>query len=189
MIFVKKTRGFSLIEVIVAVSILVILAGIAIPAVSSQVEKAKVGKLISLVDTLRQACEQYKVDTNAYAIEYSGDTYTAAVYHRLSLSSTVNGWDGPYIDHPITVADNPFNSTIYMYSSLTSVPDGGFDINGSGGLTHQGPGNYIRVYGLTENTAQRLNDSFDGDIPGNWQVSGRVKYSGNVLYVYLSGGY
>ncbi|MFH2003020.1 MAG: prepilin-type N-terminal cleavage/methylation domain-containing protein [Planctomycetota bacterium] len=188
MINMHQKRGFSLIEIIVAVSILVILAGIAIPAISTQVERAKVGKLVALVDTLGKACAQYNVDTSGYATEYSGSTYTASNYHTLSLIQTTNGWEGPYIDHPITTADNPFNGNIYLYNNLSGALDSGFDINGSGANTHEGSGNYVRFYGLPEDAAIRLDAAFDKDIPGDWMETGRVKYGGGVVYVYITGG-
>ena len=46
-------KGFTLIEIIVAISILVILAGIAIPVISGQIDKAKAAPYCWLCQTKR----------------------------------------------------------------------------------------------------------------------------------------
>jgi len=190
----KKHRtdvGFSLIEVIVAVSILVILAGIAIPVVSKQVEKAKSGNILTLADTLRSACERYKSDTGEYATEYSEKSYTASKYHQLSLKQTSpTGWDGPYIDHPLTRGDNPYDGECYMYANLTggSIKPNGFDLTGSGTVTHTGDGNFIGFAGIPESVAEKVDKAFDESVPGNWKTTGRVEYSSGKLAIYVCGG-
>ena len=186
----SKRHGFSLIEIIVAVSILVILAGIAIPVVSKQVDKAKAGKILSLVETLRSACERYRADTGDYATEYSEKSYTDDKYHRLALKQSLDGWDGPYIDHPLTRGDNPFDGTCYLYANLTggSVKPNGFDLLGRGRVTHKGNGNFLGLSGITEEVAQRVDEALDRGVPGDWKSTGRVEYSGGKLAIYISGG-
>ena len=85
-----------MIEIIVAVSILVILAGIAIPVISKQVDKAKAGKIVTLAETLRNCCERYKGDTGVYGYEYS--TSTANGNHRFSITQnqTLGTAAGPH---------------------------------------------------------------------------------------------
>lgn len=185
-----ENKGFSLIEIIVAVSILVVLAGIAIPVVSNQVEKAKAGKILSLVETLRGACERHKADTGQYATEYSEKSYTAGTYHMLSVKQTTTGWDGPYVDHPLTRGDNPFDGFVYLYSNLTggTIKPSGFDLTGSGAVTHQGNGNFIGFGAIPESVAERVDEGLDRGISGDWKTTGRVEYSGDKLAIYICGG-
>jgi prepilin-type N-terminal cleavage/methylation domain-containing protein len=189
---VKRGKGFSLIEIIVAVSILVVLAGIAIPVIANQVNKAKAGKILNLAETLRGACERYKGDTGEYAREYT--TSTSATNHRLSITqATIPGWDGPYIDHPLTRADNPFGGDVYVYSDLTGTGSGvrpnGFSLTGSGSNTHTGLGNFLGMREIPQDVAQMVDEALDRGLPGDWQTRGRVEYSGNRLAIYLCGGY
>jgi prepilin-type N-terminal cleavage/methylation domain-containing protein len=189
---IKKGKGFSLIEIIVAVSILVVLAGIAIPVIASQVNKAKAGKILRLAETLRSACERYKGDTGTYGREYT--TSTSAINHRFSIAQTsVPGWDGPYIDHPLTQADNPFGGDVYVYSDLTGTGSGvrpnGFSLTGSGSNTHTGQGNFLGMKDIPQDVAEMVDEALDRGLPGNWQNRGRVEYSGTRLAIYLCGGY
>jgi prepilin-type N-terminal cleavage/methylation domain-containing protein len=189
---IERGKGFSLIEIIVAVSILVVLAGIAIPVVASQVNKAKAGKILALVETLRSACERYKGDTGQYTREYT--TSTSATNHRLSIAqSSIPGWDGPYIDHPLTQSDNPFGGDVYIYEDLDGTGSGvrpnGFSLVGSGANTHTGQGNFLGLSNIPQDVAEMVNDALDRGTPGEWQHRGRVEFSRNQLAIYLCGGY
>ena len=184
-----QEKGFSLIEVIVAVSILVILAGIAVPVISSQVEKAKVGKIVSLVETLRGACDRYKADMGTYPREIG--TSRKDTYHLLSLKpKNDTNWDGPYIDHPLADMDNPFGGDVYLYDNLTGskVTPKGFDLLGSGKKTHTGDGNFIGFTDIPQDIAEMVDEALDQGVKGNWKTTGRVEYQNNKLAIYLLGG-
>ena len=53
----KKNGGFTLVELIVVIAILAILAGVAIPAYSGYIEKAKDAAVITELDALTTACQ------------------------------------------------------------------------------------------------------------------------------------
>ncbi len=186
-------RGFSLIEVIVAVSVLVILAGVGIPLVTTQVEKARAGKIVSLAENLRTACQDYYADTGQFAREYSGSNHTDPSYHKLSVpQKKVPGWEGPYLDHPITEADNPCRGSVFVYDRLDKGgnPSKGFNLLGGKSETHVGKGNFVLLTNVPEGVAKRVDTALDHGIGGAWQKTGRVKYKkqGKRLYIYLFGG-
>jgi len=64
----KKNGGFTLVELIVVIAILAILAGVAIPAYSGYIEKAKDAAVITELDALTTAVQA----ANARAGEITG---------------------------------------------------------------------------------------------------------------------
>lgn len=59
----RATRGFTLLELIVTVSILVTLAGMALPMVGSRVQRARDVRRLQDVQTLVRALDEYLLDT------------------------------------------------------------------------------------------------------------------------------
>lgn len=182
--------GFTLMEVVVVVAILALLAGVVVPVFRSVQQDGQASKILAAVDTLKKASEKHFADTGQLAIEYSptpAGAYTGATHHRLSIAQTYANWRGPYLDHPITRADNPFQNAVYVYSSLAiNQTGGGFNLTGGPADTHTGPGQCVVFYGVPDTVAQRVDDALDKSIPGDWQTTGRVEFSGNgVLAVYL----
>lgn len=175
--------GFSLLEIVVAVAILATLVGVVAMNAGGAVERGKTGKVTQLVDNLRTACAAHHVDTGSYAYEYSG---YATAYRKLSGTQTTTGWRGPYIESPLTAAQNPFGGSIHLYNTVTA--NGwltGFDCDGDGTEEVTGSANMLWLSGVPSAAAQAIDNAFDSGIGGTWSNSGRVRYtSGNSqLYV------
>jgi len=62
----KKNRAFTLMELIVAIIIVGVLAGLAIPRFSSTIEKSRTAEAINILETLRNAQEVYKLENGVY---------------------------------------------------------------------------------------------------------------------------
>ncbi len=171
-------QGFTFIELVVVIAVIALLAGVLIPNVTSVTKDAKSSKILQLYDALRTACERYYIDVGSVPLEYSGSSYNSATYHQLSLTQTTSGWKGPYIDHPLSTGDNPFNSTVYLYNSIGSYAGSGFDLNGDGTDDATGTGNYLVMWGVDADTAQYVDSSLDkGNLGADWKTSGRVEYN------------
>ncbi len=141
----RNKCGFTLIELMVAVAIMVLLAGLGIPTMVHQYAKSKRLKAISQIQRLEAALENYKADMGAYPVElteneYFGSTTTdrnkrKAIIEALSgfdknknkLSAYWNDteWHGPYFEFKKSELDtygqmiDPWRQA-YLFDGTTS---------------------------------------------------------------------
>ncbi|MEO0475696.1 MAG: prepilin-type N-terminal cleavage/methylation domain-containing protein [Planctomycetota bacterium] len=114
----SQYRGFSLIELLIIVSIIGILAAIVIPTFSNANETAKAGALSSQINTVKKALILYKTDHND---SYPTDAQLITNQWQVLTNSTdidgaTSGSDyGPYFQKP------PFNA--FMDSSVVAADD------------------------------------------------------------------
>lgn len=81
------TRGFTLLEIIVAVSIMVMLAGFAVPLSSTLIRSAKEDATRSRLETLAKATYAYFEDTLSFPKNLAA----------LTSNNGTPGWAGPYV--------------------------------------------------------------------------------------------
>lgn len=111
-----RSRGFSLIELLIIVSIIGVLAAIVIPTFSNANETAKAGALSSQISTVKKALIFYKTDHNDV---YPTDAQLITSQWQVLTNSTdidgdIAGSDhGPYFQKP------PFNA--FMDSSVVAA--------------------------------------------------------------------
>src|SRR5690349_24976062 len=89
MLLTKKERGLTLVELIVAVTILAILAGAAVPLARTTVRRAKERELRRDLWEMRDAIDRYKdaADRGAFQIKVGSEGYPP------DLETLVNGVD------------------------------------------------------------------------------------------------
>ena len=179
----NRRSGFSLIELVVTMTILAILVGVVSFRSASVVDRGRVTKVLSLVDTLRSACALYHADTGAYAREY---TNYAPNNRRLSAQQTVNGWSGPYIEAPLAHnTSNPFGNLHLYDNPLANNWIPGFDLDGDNTVDVTSGANMLWLSGVDQEAAEKIDEALDGNLQGTWTDAGRVRYSPASRYCWV----
>jgi len=186
-------KGFTLIELMVVIAIVGTLSSVLVPSISNLTDKANVAKIVAAVDSLKTASNAHYMDTGAYAYEYAAPWYTNPAQHRLSLDPGTNGWNGPYLDVPLSRSDNPYKNRIWLYANTngwpTSSGGAGFDLTGNGIIDVTGAGNHVVFYAIRANTAQMINVLVDGDGEANPFNQGKFEQRSNYYGAfYITGG-
>lgn len=178
-----KRSGFSLMEIIVAISILSILAATLAMRAGGMIDKGKTSKVIGLSNTFKTVCASYHADVGTYAREYAN---SSAGNRRLSAKQTAPGWSGPYIESPLTPGQNPFGGTIHLYDTVKAgnrIP--GFDVDGDGTLDVKDAANMLYLTKVEEAAATAIDSSIDRDLKGSWDKAGRVRYKKNKKELFI----
>src|SRR5205809_6810864 len=87
----SRTRGFTLLELLVVVVIIGLLVGYVAPRYFGQVGKSEVTTAKAQIDALEKALDQYRLDTGRYPTTELG---LAALVHRPPNEPK---WHGPYL--------------------------------------------------------------------------------------------
>jgi len=88
---IEKTRGFTLIEVMIVVVILAILAAIVVPRIMQRPEEAKLVKATQDVLSIQNAMELYKLDNGDYPTTSQG---IQALVTKPTTSPLPQNWHG-----------------------------------------------------------------------------------------------
>jgi len=71
----RSTSGFTLIELVVVISILAILSGVLVPRVTNHLKAARDARRLSDIKAVRNAVEQYYLDKGAYPAANANSSY------------------------------------------------------------------------------------------------------------------
>ncbi len=87
----RKSHGFTLLELLVVIVIIGLLAGYVAPRYFSQVGKSEVQVAKAQIDALEKALDQYRLDTRRYPSTEQG-------LQALNVKpANENNWNGPYL--------------------------------------------------------------------------------------------
>jgi type II secretion system protein G len=121
-----RARGFTLIEVIIAVAIVAIMAGAIAPVAFRQVARARHDATQQELGRIRAALEDYYEDTGAFPAEADG-------LGALVADPGVAGWQGPYLGSgasgdPLRAVRSDAFGENYVYDLAPSVTGAAVDL-------------------------------------------------------------
>jgi len=129
----KKSRGFTLIEIMVVIVILGILAGLVLPRFMGRTEEAKKVKAKLQIENLEGALKLYKLDTGMYPTTEQG---LEALVQKPATGTVPANWrEGGYLEKGKIPLD-PWNRP-YVYVS-PGVKNKDFDLKSLGGDGEEG---------------------------------------------------
>ena len=113
-----RRRGFTLLELLVVMFILVLLAGVVTVLVTKRVEEAKHAKGVADVESLANALDQYHLHTGTYPPTLDG-------LRNPPAGEELPNWNGPYIKK--SVPNDPWDKP-YIYLTPGEVNTDSYDL-------------------------------------------------------------
>ena len=102
-------KGFTLIELIIVITILAVLAGAMIPLFTTTRRQAQDAKAQADLDSVKSAAVMYKYDTRTWPQSGTTGTLTCLVSTGTGCPTAGSGWTGPYLTN---WANDPYTSKL-----------------------------------------------------------------------------
>ncbi|GAG61354.1 unnamed protein product [marine sediment metagenome] len=196
---IKNAEGFTLIEVLIIVGIIIILTGIALVQLQNASNKAKVSKAEAEIEIMGRAIEQIEEDTGNYLkkLEYLDDP--APPPH-----GSFSPWWGPYVSSlPVENKDPWGNEYLYLcwtdggrywywgnwppgwshghHYGFVNLNDDGIDNDGDGeideGDEYMPPGRYMQILSMMQEQSTE-----EGFILSSSGPDGEVDTEDDIVY-------
>ena len=94
----KKDKGFSFIETIIAITIILILSATVGFTAIRYIERARIASCRNQFDIFKLALQSYYLDCGMFPTEAQG---LQALWEPPILAPVPSNWDGPYIDRQV----------------------------------------------------------------------------------------
>lgn len=107
-------HGFTLVEMLVVLAILVLLVGMVAPRVLKSQKKADINNAKTQIGMFRGCLEQFAVDMRTYPTTEQGLAALLSL-PEVGEGGTAGNWDGPYVDRDAIPKDPWGNDYQYEY--------------------------------------------------------------------------
>jgi len=118
----RRNSGFTLLELLLVMAILVVLAGLGTVAVVNLQKGALTSTATIEIETMKRACKMFKLNVGSYPATLD-DLYT----NPTGMSRAQ--WGGPYLDEPVgnDPWQNPYSYTKDELNDVVTVRSSGPD--------------------------------------------------------------
>ncbi|MEZ6120838.1 MAG: type II secretion system major pseudopilin GspG [Pirellulaceae bacterium] len=113
-------RGFTLVEVMIVLAILVLLIAMVGPRLLSQQDKADKQLTLTQINSIEEALKFYKVDNRTYPSTEEG---LASLLTKPTDEARGRNWDGPYLEENTVPVDAWGNQIQYQYPGTRGSAD------------------------------------------------------------------
>jgi len=123
-----KSKGFTLLELLVVIVIIGLLAGLVAPRYFETVAKSKVNIARAQIESLDKALEQYRLDMGAFPTSEQG------MEALLTAPTGTKKWKGPYLKKaiPLDPWGNPYNYKLLNNGRDIDITSFGSDVQPGG---------------------------------------------------------
>ena len=168
-----RSRGFTLIELIVVIAIIAILAAIIAPNAFKAVEKAKISGTSGDWKSIKTAAMAFYSDTGTWPGNCSGATCVSGDFFNNTGGN--NGWDGPYLDKWPT---GRWGNGVVSWNFTIGAGSSNFGASNA-------PERWVTITNVPATSADKLDKAIDSGTTSNY-TSGNGRYTGTTMTILVT---